>query len=312
VAVPSEPQSGAAAIEATGLSVRFGSLVAVDAVDLTVRAGEVVALLGPNGAGKTTTVETLLGYRRPEAGTVRVLGCDPVAEHRRVVPRVGAMLQTGGVWPSLPAREALSLYASYYDAPQDPEELLERLDLEGCARTPWRRLSGGEQQRLSLAIALLAHPEALFLDEPTAGVDPVGRRVIRDVVTEARGRGAAVLLTTHDLADVEAIADAAVILHHGRVRAAGSLASLTVGGTSFTSRPGLDTAALGARVGALVVEGPPGRYRVDAVLDAAGTGALAGLLDERGATLDRLSHGTSLEERYLEIVGDAAVAAEHR
>jgi len=295
-----------AAISALGLTVRFGAFEAVCGVDLEVRRGEVVALLGPNGAGKTTCVETLLGYRRPDAGTVRVLGCDPVSQHRALVARVGAMLQQGGIWPSLPARQALELFASYYDDPEDPGSLIELLDLEACARTPWRRLSGGEQQRLSLAIALLSRPEALFLDEPTAGVDPLGRRVIRSVISDARTRGVAVLVCTHDLADVEAACDAAVILSAGRVLASGSVASLTAGGTSFTSMPGLDTATLSAVLGAAVVERPAGTYRADTVLDAAATSALAAHLEAAGATIDSLRHGAALEDRYAELVGEPA------
>ena len=299
-----------AAIEASGLTVRYGGLTAADGIDVAVAPGEVVALLGPNGAGKTTCVETLLGYRRPDAGTARVLGCDPVAEHRRVVGRLGAMLQHGGVWPSLPAREALTLFASYYEHPEDPARLLELLDLASCAATPWRRLSGGEQQRLSLAIALLPRPEALFLDEPTAGVDPVGRQVIREVVHDARSRGVAVLLCTHDLADVESTCDAAVILDQGRVRATGTVAALTAGGTTFTSAPGLEVVPLAAVVGATVTEGPAGTYRTDAVLDAAATSALAAHLARAGAPLDALRHGASLEDRYVAIVGERAIAAD--
>ncbi|HLK45772.1 MAG TPA: ABC transporter ATP-binding protein [Acidimicrobiales bacterium] len=294
---------GDAAIAAVGLSVRYGSLEALRDVDLRVERGEVVALLGPNGAGKTTCVETLLGYRRPTEGRATVLGLDPVADHAALVPRLGAMLQQGGVWPAMRAGEALRLVASYYDDPEDPDRLVERLDLGSCASRTWRRLSGGEQQRLSLAIALLPRPEALFLDEPTAGVDPVGRRVIRDVIADARHRGAAVLLTTHDLADVEAAADRAVVLHEGRVRADGSVAELTKGGTTFESRPGLDLASVTAAVGAAVAEGPPGTYRVGRTLDAAATAALATALGSLGAPLDALRQGTTLEERYLAIVG---------
>ena len=255
------------AIEARGLTVRYGERTALDGVDLSVHEGEVVALLGPNGAGKTTCVETLLGYRTPDAGVARVLGLDPVAEHRALVPRIGAMLQEGGVWPSLPARESLQLFASYYRDPEDPDRLLELLDLTSVATSTWRRLSGGERQRLSLAIALLPRPRALFLDEPTAACDPVGRRVIRDVLADARARDVAVLVCTHDLADVEAACDAAVILHTGIVRAAGTVAELTEGGTSFASSPGLDVVALGAAVGATVVAGQTGTYHVDRVLE---------------------------------------------
>jgi ABC-2 type transport system ATP-binding protein len=297
------------AIVAASLRVRYGDLEALGGVDLEVRAGEVVALLGPNGAGKTTCVETLLGYRRPDAGTARVLGRDPVGDHAALVRDVGAMLQRGGVWPSMRVRDALALFASYYDAPEDPDALVQRLDLGACAATPWRRLSGGEQQRVSLAIALLPRPAALFLDEPTAGVDPVGRQVIRDVVRDARARGAAVLLCTHDLADVESCCDAAVVLHEGHVRATGTVASLTAGGTSFTTTAGLDTGALATAVGGAVAEGPPGTYRAADVLGPDATARLAAHLASLHAPLEALRHGTSLEDRYLAIVGAAGAAA---
>jgi ABC-2 type transport system ATP-binding protein len=296
-------------IVARGLTVRFGRFEAVSGVDLSVGPGEVVALLGPNGAGKTTSVETLLGYRRPDAGEARVLGLDPVSDHSLLVRRVGAMLQRGGVWPGLGARAAIELYASYYDDPEDVGGLVELLDLAGCSKTPWRRLSGGEQQRVSLAIALLPRPAALFLDEPTAGVDPVGRRVIRTVVTEARARGVAVLLTTHDLADVEAVADAVVVISSGRVVATGSVAELTASGaTTFESAAGLDTTGLSAALGADVSEVVPGTYRVHRDLDASGTQALVAHLAALGASLVSLRHGATLEDRYVELVGDAAAA----
>ncbi len=148
-----------------------------------------VALLGPNGAGKTSTVETLEGYRRPAAGRVRVLGLDPRADHRALVPRIGVMLQRGGIYPMLGPRRALELFAAYYAEPEDPEGLLDLVALTEVARTPWRHLSGGEQQRLVLALALVGRPEVVFLDEPTAGVDPEGRLGIREVVAELRRPG---------------------------------------------------------------------------------------------------------------------------
>ncbi len=133
-----------------------------------------MALLGPNGAGKTSTVETLEGYRRPADGTVRVLGLDPIADHRALTRRMGVMLQRGGVYPAMSPREAVRLFAGYYDDSEEPEGLLYRVGLIPVATTPWRRLSGGEQQRLSLALALVGRPWVAFLDEPTAGVDPAG------------------------------------------------------------------------------------------------------------------------------------------
>jgi ABC-2 type transport system ATP-binding protein len=148
-----------AAISVDRLVVRYGERTAVDGISLSAESGTVLAVLGPNGAGKTTTVETLEGYRRPDGGTVRVLGLDPVADRAKVVGRIGVMLQRGGVYPAMAARDVLRLFAAYYADPVPPEDLLARLDLRGVAGTPWRRLSGGEQQRLSLALALVGRPE---------------------------------------------------------------------------------------------------------------------------------------------------------
>ena len=176
-------------IDVDELVVRYGSLTAVDHVSFSVAAGEVLALLGPNGAGKTTTVETLEGFRRPSAGQVRVLGLDPIADHAALVRRVGAMLQAGGVYPGIHPREALRLFASYYDDAEDPDALLERVGLGHRRTTTWRRMSGGEQQRLSLALALVGQPEVVFLDEPTSGIDVAGRQLIRELIRELRHVG---------------------------------------------------------------------------------------------------------------------------
>src|SRR3954451_15900140 len=214
------------AVAVSDLVVRYGSVTAVAGVSFEAEAGEVVALLGPNGAGKTTTVETLEGYLRPTAGTVRVLGLDPIADHRRLTPQIGVMLQQGGVYPGMGPLEALRLFSSYYDEPADPVALLDRVGLAAVAKTPWRRLSGGEQQRLSLALALIGRPAVAFLDEPTAGVDPGGRLAIRAVISALRDDGVCVVLTTHELEEAQRLADRIVIVDHGRVVAAGTPAEL--------------------------------------------------------------------------------------
>ena len=254
------------ALSVEELVVRYGPRTAVDGISFAVETGTVLALLGPNGAGKTTTVETLEGYRRPSGGTVRVLGLDPVADRGAVVPRIGVMLQRGGVYPTMPAGAVLRLFASYYADPVPPDELLDRLDLQRVAGTPWRRLSGGEQQRLSLALALVGRPEVAFLDEPSAGMDPAARRVLWAVIRDLRDRGAAVLLTTHDLEEAERLADAVVILDGGRVVAEGSPDELMRSGAGdqirFGGPPGLDTGALAVAVGGPVAEDRPGEYVV--------------------------------------------------
>jgi ABC-2 type transport system ATP-binding protein len=297
------------AIEVTDLVVRYGEVTAVAGVSFAAEAGSVVALLGPNGAGKTSTVETLEGYRRPTSGSVRVLGLDPVAEHRAVVERIGVMLQSGGVYPSMTARDAVSLFASYYRSPEPVDGLLERVGLVGAAagKTPWRRLSGGEQQRVSLALALVGRPSVVFLDEPTAGIDPAGRQVVRSVVASLKGDGVCVLLTTHELDEAERMADRIVIVDHGLVVADGTPAELRSGPDSirFGAPAGLDVAGLAAAVGAPVVEVSAGEYRVDIASTPAIVAALTAWLAERNLPLADLRAGrASLEDVFLRLTGD--------
>src|SRR5947209_5030545 len=296
----------ATAIEVRELVVRYGSLVAVDHLSFTAEAGELVALLGPNGAGKTSTVETLEGYRRPSGGTVRVLELDPVAQHSLLMPRIGVMLQSGGVYPGMRVIEALRLFASYYDNPLDPDELLSTVGLTSVARTVWRRLSGGEQQRLSLALALIGRPSVAFLDEPTAGIDPAGRQVVRSIVRSLRDSGVCVLLTTHDLEDAERLADRVLIIDHGRLVAGGTPAELMTASAGdeirFGAPSGLDVAALGGRVGAAVEEVTPGEYRVAAAATPATVAALTAWLAEQDLPLADLRAGRqTLEDVFLRL-----------
>jgi len=217
------------AIEVRGLVKRYDGRVVLDGIDLEVRAGELVALLGPNGAGKTTTIEIIEGYRRPDGGTARVLGVDPARGGPPLKSRVGLMLQGGGLDPRSTSLDVLRLYAAFHDGGRDPEALLAEVGLAGVASTRVRRLSGGERQRLALALALVGDPEVLLLDEPTAGMDPEAKRATRALVGGLRSDGRTILLTTHDLADVERLADRVVILARGRVLAQGSPAELTAG-----------------------------------------------------------------------------------
>lgn len=214
------------AVELVDVSVTFGSTAAARDVSFYVDFGEIVTLLGPNGAGKTTWVETLLGFRSPNAGQVRLLGLDPVTRHRDVVASVGALLQRGGVWFPMSPRQVLTLTATYYPAPRDVDDLLEELSLRECASTPWRRLSGGQQQRTLLALAIVGRPRVLVLDEPTAAVDPEGHLVVAEILRAERARGCALVVTTHDLVDAESLADRVVILDGGRTVAAGTVAEL--------------------------------------------------------------------------------------
>ena len=296
----------AAAVLVEDLVVRYGAVTAVDGVSFEAHAEQVTAVLGPNGAGKTTTIETLEGYRSPSSGRVRVLGSDPIRDRSVVRSRIGVMLQSGGVYPTMAPREVLHLFAAYYPSPLDPDALLERVGLTGVARTPWRRLSGGEQQRLSLALALIGRPSVGFLDEPTAGVDAGGRIVIREVIRELRDNGAAVLLATHELDEAARLADRVVIVDHGRVVAAGTPAELMGSGGGadirFGAAPGIDTTALAAAVGAPVVETQPGEYLVDGESSPERVAALTTWLAAQGLALADLRAGRqTLEDVFLRL-----------
>jgi ABC-2 type transport system ATP-binding protein len=311
------------AVEVSSLTVRYGAVVAVDGVSFTAKAGEVLALLGPNGAGKTTTVETCEGYRRPAGGSVRVLGLDPVADRRELLPHVGVMLQEGGVYPGMTPVDAVRLFASYYGSARAvprPEALLERVGLDDARvrRRPWRSLSGGERQRLSLALALVGRPSVAFLDEPTAGIDPAGRLVIREVVRSLRDDGACIVLTTHDLEEAEKLADRLVIVDRGRVVAAGTAAELTSAAASsasassgggalrFGAAAGLDVAALGAALGGVDVrEERGGEYVVAAEPTPSLVAAVTAWLAERGVAIADLRAGRpSLEDVFLRLTGE--------
>ena len=298
------------AIAVSDLVVRYGERIAVDGLSFSAEAGEVLALLGPNGAGKTSTVEALEGYRRAAAGSVRVLELDPVRDAKALRPQIGVMLQRGGVYPVMSPIDATRLFASYYDHPEDPTELIERVGLTAVARTAWRRLSGGEQQRLSLALALVGRPRVAFLDEPSSGMDPAARHRLWDVIARLRDTGVCVLLTTHYLEEAERLADRVVIIDHGRAVADGTPSELmaTNGATEirFGAPAGLDTAALGARIAAPVCEERAGEYRVDAEGTPATVAALTAWLAEHDLPLADLRAGRhTLEDVFLRLVQDS-------
>jgi ABC-2 type transport system ATP-binding protein len=303
------------AVEVDHLVVRYGSLVAVDGVSFAADAGEVVALLGPNGAGKTTTVETLEGFRRADAGAVRVLGLDPWSDHTQLTARIGVLLQRGGIYPVMSAERAVHLFAAYYEDPRDPDELIDLVRLRSVARTPYKRLSGGEQQRLALALALVGKPRVAFLDEPTAGVDPAGRIAVRDVVAGLRTDGVCVILTSHELDEVQRLADRVVIVDHGRVVAAGRQGEIQGDSEElrFAAEPGLAIGELSARLGAAVTEDPPGEYLVSAPPVPALVAELAVWLAERDLLLGDLRAGRQrLEDVFLRLTGSGTDEAAGR
>jgi ABC-2 type transport system ATP-binding protein len=304
------PSPADPAIEVDELTIRYGDRTAVDRLSFAAAPGTVVALLGPNGAGKTSTVEALEGYRRPSSGRVRVLGLDPGADHAALTRRMGVMLQEGGVYTAARPPEVLRLFASYYDDPVDPDELLDRVGLSDRRGSTWKSMSGGEQQRLSLALALVGRPEVAFLDEPTAGIDPSGRQLIRRVIAELRDSGVTVLLTTHDLDEAERLADHVIIIDHGRTLAAGSPRELMASGqrdeVRFGAAPGLDVLALGTTIGADVLEVAPGEYRVDAEPTPTLIAAITQWLADRDLSLGDLRAGRQrLEDVFLRLTESA-------
>jgi ABC-2 type transport system ATP-binding protein len=250
------------------LVVRYGDAVAVDGLSMMAGASQVTALLGPNGAGKTTTVEVACGLRTATSGSVRLLGSEPGT--RAVAERIGVMLQQGGLYPTARPLEWLRYLARLYPSHADPSDLLDLVGIDPSTRTTTRRLSGGEQQRVKLAAALLPNPEFLILDEPTAGLDPLARRNLLAAIAQRRDAGTSILLTTHQLSDVETLADRVVVIAGGRIVAEGTVADL-IGANdamSFTGPPRLDLTGLAAglpngfraeepRPGSYVVHGPP-------------------------------------------------------
>lgn len=292
--------------------MRYGAREAVRGLSFSVGFGEVFGVLGPNGAGKTSTIETLEGYRRPSGGFVRVLDVEEPWRHQRTLARsMGVMLQEGGVPPRMRAKEALVLYSRFYEDPWPIEELIERLDLGGVLATPYRRLSGGEKQRLALALAVVGRPRVLFLDEPTAGVDPVGKRAIRELVAELAASGVAIVLTGHELEEIDRMVDRLLIINHGLPRAEGTPAELRSRfgeeGVEFAVRGEVDADALATALGAEVVAVAPGRLRVKARPTPEFVAALGAALVGQHVDAGPLETvETSLETIYLRLVHEEA------
>ncbi|WP_460845242.1 ABC transporter ATP-binding protein [Nocardioides ultimimeridianus] len=286
------PASSSPAVVVDGLVMRYGDKTAVDGLSLAVETGTITAVLGPNGAGKTTTLETCEGYRRPHGGSVRVLGLDPVHERRDLLPRIGVMLQGQGAWSGVKAVEMLRHVARLHAHPLPVDELVERLSLHECGRTPYRRLSGGQQQRLGLAMALVGRPELVFVDEPTAGMDPAARRTTWELLTELRASGVTVVLTTHYLEEAERLADQVHIIDRGRLVASGTVEELTRG-TSATVRMVVDR-ELGA----------PAEAALRSAVDAWSA--------EHGVGLESMSFASrTLEDVFLELTGRALREGTH-
>jgi ABC-2 type transport system ATP-binding protein len=292
------------ALRLAGLAKSFGHTEAVRGIDLTIRPGEIVALLGPNGAGKTTTIDLLLGLGHPTAGSVAVFGLEPRAAVAR--GRVSALMQNGGLLKDLTARETLELTASLFAETRPVEEVLKRAGLSEVARTRVGKLSGGEQQRLRFAMALLPDPDLLVLDEPTTGMDVSGRRDFWRAIREDSRRGRTILFATHYLEEADAYADRVVLLSHGRVVADGTAAEIkamasgrTVRATLMGAGPG-DVRALSRLPGVAGVE-----LRGDTVLvHTADSDAVARYLLLQTGARDLEIEARGIEDAFIALTSD--------
>jgi ABC-2 type transport system ATP-binding protein len=301
-------------VEVRDLTVRYGrgarAVTAVDGVSFSARAGQVTAVLGPNGAGKTSTIEVCEGLRRRTSGDVRVLGLDPAGsrrDRRTLARRTGLMLQEGGVYPSARPIDVVRQYCGIHQVGGStvPHELVEMVGLRDRARTPWRRLSGGEKQRLSLALALVGRPDVVFLDEPTSGVDVNGRDTIRSIIASLTERGCGVVLATHELDEAERIADRVVIFDRGKVLVEGTLDDVRKARQAVrlrTARP-LVFDDLPTNIAEWLIEVEPGHYTIDDAPQGL-VAALAVWLSEHGIDVIELRAGvSSLEDVFKRLTG---------
>jgi ABC-2 type transport system ATP-binding protein len=289
--------------------MRYGGLEAARGVSFEVEQGEIFGLIGPNGAGKTTTVECVIGLREADSGEIEICGLDPRRQPREVRERIGAALQSTALQDGITPREALALFGSFYRDSVAPAPLLERFSLEAKADAPFETLSGGQRQRLALALAFVNRPELVFLDEPTAGLDPQSRRELHAEIARMKEDGHTVLLTTHAIDEVERLCDRVAILDHGRIIAAGRPAEL-IGASgaaprvTLTTAVELDAALLEELPGAtdLVREGENVRFQTGTV--ALTLAELMRRLAERGVEPSRLRiEEPTLEDVFFELTG---------
>ncbi len=309
-AAPPGPQD--AAVHVRGLVKRYGPVTAVDGLDLTVPRGSITAVLGPNGAGKTTTVECAEGFRRPDAGAVRVLGLDPQRRGTDLSARIGVMLQeSSGGYPGARAEEMLRHVAGLYAHPLPVNDLVERLGLAEAGRTTVRRLSGGLRQRLSLAMAVVGRPELVFLDEPTSGLDPQSRRTTWELITDLHADGVTVVLTTHLLDEAERLATDVAIVARGRVVATGSPDELTGAEheVRFAGRPrlALDELRDALPPSTTVQESGPGSYVISGAVDPQTLATVTAWCASHDVMPQHLSVGRrTLEDVFLSLTGESA------
>jgi ABC-2 type transport system ATP-binding protein len=292
------------------LVVRYGSRNAVCGLSFEAATGQVTALVGPNGAGKSSTVEVCVGLRAATSGQVELLGTRAgTADAAALRSRVGVMLQDGGLYTTARPLELVTYIASLYPRADDPRTLLAALGIDPGTRTPIRRLSGGEQQRVKCAVALVGRPDLVFLDEPTSGLDALARRSFHDLVRALVGDGTSVVLTTHLMDDVERLADQVVVIADGRAVRRGTISELVGEEESVSFRGPLhaDLASLRAILPdhGDVIEQPPGQYRVTGAADPMVLSAIAAWCAQHGVRTADLSVGRrSLEDVIVALVGD--------
>lgn len=299
----------APAIRVSGLRKSYGAVEALRGIDIEVGPGEVFAFLGPNGAGKTTAVEIMEGFRSRDGGQVSVLGSDPASAGTAWRARIGVVLQTCRVPPALTVREALTLFAGYYPNPRPVDDTIEMVGLTGQRDRRGGRLSGGQQRRLDVALALIGDPELLFMDEPTTGFDPGARRQAWETIAGLSELGKTVFLTTHYLEEAQALADQVAILVRGEIVAQGPPAQLGASDRraatiSFRLPPGTTLADLPSAAGHPQADGTGG-VRLQTEEPERALHVLTGWALERGTTLSELEvRRPGLEEIYLRLTGE--------
>jgi ABC-2 type transport system ATP-binding protein len=301
--------AGDAVIRVDGLRKVYGELVAVDGITFDVRPGEVFGLLGPNGAGKTTTVEVLEGLRKPDGGSVSVLGLDVARDSAQVKPRIGVSLQNAALYPKLTVVELLDLFANFYPKSRTTDELIGLMDLGEKRKSRTQELSGGQKQRLSVALALVGDPELVFLDEPTTGMDPAARRMLWDVIEGMKADGRSVLLTTHYLEEAEILCDRIAIMDHGKILELGTVNELVdrrfhERAVRFDAIDGLDDARLAAFPGVTSTAREDGESVLYTRDVPATIGAVLAATDELGAEPNNLAvRRATLEDVFLALTG---------
>jgi ABC-2 type transport system ATP-binding protein len=299
-----------AALVIENLRKSYGHVEAVRGISFTVKTGEIFGLLGPNGAGKTSTIECIIGLRKPDAGSITVCGLDALRHPRQMKERIGVALQATALPDKITPREALKLFASFYRNPIDIDELIRRFSLGEKADAKFETLSGGQRQRLAIGLAMINNPQVLFLDEPTAGLDPQSRRELHEVIEQTRAAGKTVVLTTHYIEEAQQLCDRLAVVDHGQIIASGTPAELIAAAKSpphieFTTAMAPNLASLQAlpRVTSAKVSGAsatlhtnqPGQTIIDLV------NLLQG--DPANELVDLRIHKPSLEDVFIELTG---------